>query len=107
MYNQSCYQSNIARNLLQAIAVTERHRAPACQLRNIFVEDLNYLLKREQEELLRARIAHSLAARRVHQRLAQGYAARIRHHPFPYRSQRSDGSMSFNPFPFNVEGGAA
>lgn len=48
------------------------------------MEDLNYLLKREQEELLRARIAHSPAARRAHQRLAQGYAARIRHHPFPY-----------------------
>ncbi|AMK24325.1 hypothetical protein VVT58_00660 [Sphingobium sp. SJ10-10] len=71
------------------------------------MEDLNYLLKREQEELLRARIAHSSVARRVHQRLAQGYATRIRHHPHPYRTQRSDGSASFNPFPFNVEGGAA
>jgi len=71
------------------------------------MEDLNYLLRCEQEELLRARIAHSPVARTGHQRLAQGYAARIRHHPSPYRSQRSDGSMSFNPFPFNVEGGAA
>ena len=71
------------------------------------MEDLNYLLKREQEELLRARVAHNPAARHAHQRLAQGYAARIRHHPHPYRSRRADGSTSFNPFPFNVEGGAA
>lgn len=71
------------------------------------MEDLNYLLKREQEELLRARIAHSPMARRGHQRLAQGYAARIRHHPHPYRSERPDGSASFHPFPFNVEGGEA
>ncbi|WP_176594455.1 hypothetical protein [Sphingobium sp. EM0848] len=71
------------------------------------MEDLNYLLKCEQEELLRARFAHCPVARRAHQRLAQGYAARIRRHPHPYRSSRPDGSMSFNPFPFNVEGGAA
>lgn len=71
------------------------------------MEDLNYLLKREQEELLRARIAHSPATRRAHNRLAQGYASRIRHHPHPYRSPRPDGSTAFNPFPFNVEGGAA
>ncbi|BAI95784.1 hypothetical protein M527_22090 [Sphingobium indicum IP26] len=71
------------------------------------MEDLNYLLKREQEELLRARIAHGPAARRAHQRLAEGYAGRIRRHPHPYRSRRPDGSASFNPFPFDVEGGAA
>ncbi|WP_375195879.1 hypothetical protein [Sphingobium sp.] len=71
------------------------------------MEDLNYLLKREQEELLRARIAPSPAARSAHQRLAQGYAGRISRHPHPYRSRRPDGSASFNPFPFNVEGGAA
>lgn len=71
------------------------------------MEDLNYLLKREQEELLRARTAHSPEAGRVHERLAQGYATRIRHHPHPYRSRRADGSAPFNPFPFNVEGGAA
>ena len=69
------------------------------------MEDLNYLLKREQEELLRARNAHNPAARRAHQRLTQGYAARIRRHPHP--SRRADGSTPFNPFPFNVEGGAA
>lgn len=71
------------------------------------MEDLNYLLRREQEELLRTRIAHSPAASRVHRRLALEYAARIRHHPHPYRSERPDGSTAFNPFPFNIEGGAA
>lgn len=71
------------------------------------MEDLNYLLMREQQELLRARIAHSPTACRAHQRLAQGYASRVRNHPHPYRSTRADGSASFNPFPFNVEGGAA
>lgn len=71
------------------------------------MEDLNYLLKREQEELLRARITHNPAARSAHQQLAQGYAARICRHPLPYRSKRPDGSAAFNPFPFNVEGGAA
>lgn len=71
------------------------------------MEDLNYLLKREQEELLRARIAHSPAACRAHKRLAQGYASRIRNHPHPYRSENADGLVAFNPFPFNVEGGAA
>ena len=71
------------------------------------MEDLNYLLKREQEELLRARTAHSPAACRAHNRLAQGYASRIRDHPHPYRSLARDGSISFNPFPFNVDGGQA
>ncbi|AEG48195.1 hypothetical protein Sphch_0499 [Sphingobium chlorophenolicum L-1] len=71
------------------------------------MDDLNYLLKREQEELLRARIAHSPAAGRVHRRRAQGYATRIRDHHLPYRSPRRDGSIFFNPFPFNAEGGQA
>jgi len=71
------------------------------------MDDLNYLLKREQEELLRTRIAHNPAAGRVHRRLAQGYAARIRDHHLPYRSPGGDGSIFFNPFPYNVEGGQA
>ncbi|MDH2135430.1 hypothetical protein N5J77_30410 [Sphingobium yanoikuyae] len=59
------------------------------------MEDLNYLLKREQEELLRAQSAHCRAASHAHQRLANGYAQRIREHVHPYRSQRPDGSAPF------------
>jgi hypothetical protein len=59
------------------------------------VEDLNYLLKREQEELLRAQSAHCRAASHAHQRLANRYAQRIREHVHPYRSERPDGSAPF------------
>lgn len=59
------------------------------------MEDLNYLLKREQEELLRWQNAHSPAASRAHRRLADNYGRRIREHPHPYRSERSDGSATF------------
>ncbi|MBT2245994.1 hypothetical protein JQK15_21005 [Sphingobium sp. BHU LFT2] len=59
------------------------------------MEDLNYLLKREQEELLRAQSAHCRAASHAHQRLANRYAQRIREHVHPYRSERPDGSAPF------------
>lgn len=59
------------------------------------MEDLNYLLKREQEELLRSQSALCPEASWVHRRLADGYNRRIREHPHPYRSERSDGSASF------------
>jgi len=61
------------------------------------MDDLNYLLKREQEELLRAQTAPSQAARKAHRNLAQGYDQRIRTHRLPYRSALLDGSVPFNP----------
>lgn len=66
--------------------------------------DLNYLLKREQEELLRAQYTTCAATRISHHGLARGYARRIRDHRLPYRSVRADGSTPFNPSPFGAEG---
>jgi hypothetical protein len=71
------------------------------------MEDLNYLLKREQEELLRAQWATCSAARAAHQGLARGYAGRIRDHRLPYRSERADGSTPFSPSPFDAAGSFA
>ena len=68
------------------------------------MEDLNYLLKREQEELLRALSATCAAAQIAHQGLARGYAQRIRDHRLPYRSKRPDGSTPFCPSPFGAGG---
>lgn len=68
------------------------------------MEDLNYLLKREQEELLRAQSAICSVDRTAHQSLAGGYARRIRDHRLPYRSERADGSILFSPSPFGAEG---
>lgn len=67
------------------------------------MEDLNYLLQREQEELLRSQAAPGSAARAAHQGLAEGYARRIRDHRHPYRTQKADGTTSFNPYPFGAE----
>ncbi|EQA96888.1 hypothetical protein FHS51_001372 [Sphingobium wenxiniae] len=71
------------------------------------MEDLNHLLKREQEEMLRAQASRCSATRHAHQGLAQGYARRIRDHHHPYRTERTDGTMAFNPYPFGAEGGRA
>lgn len=71
------------------------------------MEDLNYLLKREQEEMLRAQSATCSAARISHQSLARGYARRIRDHRLPYRSKQADGSTPFSPAPFGAEGNFA
>lgn len=68
------------------------------------MDDLNYLLKREQEELIRAQIAACSMARSEHHGRAQAYAMRIRNHQLPYRSTRADGSMTFNPSPFGAGG---
>jgi hypothetical protein len=71
------------------------------------MDDLNYLLRREQEELLRAQYAPCISTRAAYQGLAQGYARRIRDHRLPYRSKRADGSTLFNPFPYGHWGNQA
>jgi hypothetical protein len=68
------------------------------------MDDLNHLLKREQEELLRAQAATCSKTRISHHGLAQGYARRIRDHRLPYRTKRADGSTPFSPSPFGAEG---
>ena len=67
------------------------------------MEDLNYLLKREQEELLRAQSATCAAAQIAHEGLARGYARRIRDHRLPYRSRQADGSTPFSRSSFAGE----
>lgn len=70
------------------------------------MDDLNYLLKREQEELLHAQNAHCPTARGAHYGLAKRFARRVRQHPLPYRSARRDGIIPFDPHPFGGEGEA-
>jgi len=45
--------------------------------------DINYLLMREQISLMRARAARSVEARKAHEGLAKGYAAKLRGIAFP------------------------
>lgn len=75
------------------------------------MEDLNYLLHREQEELLRAQQATCAASRSAHRRLAHGYARRIRDHRYPYRTPAINGVSPFDPAPYGAavvrESGAA
>jgi|GEM_PF-918461 len=71
------------------------------------MDDLNHLMRREQEELLRAQSASCVSSRTAHQGLAQGYARLIRAHPLPYRLKKVDGSTHFNPFPFGPLGNHA
>ncbi|HCW60848.1 MAG: hypothetical protein CMN61_09400 [Sphingobium sp.] len=59
------------------------------------LDDLNYLLMREQEELIRYHSAHTPEISSAHRRSAADYNRRIRQHPHPYRSERADGSASF------------
>lgn len=70
------------------------------------MDDLNYLLKREQEELLRAQTAPGSAARRAHRHLARKYADRIRDHRAPYRSEADGIPTPFDPLPFGSKGAA-
>lgn len=48
--------------------------------------DINYLLKREQVSLLRAKSALSIEARIAHAGLARGYAAKLRESTYPHAS---------------------
>ncbi len=45
--------------------------------------DINYLLMREQISLMRAKAARSIEARKAHEGLALGYAAKLRRVAFP------------------------
>ena len=45
--------------------------------------DINYLLMREQISLMRAKAARSVEARKAHEGLARGYAAKLRRVAFP------------------------
>jgi hypothetical protein len=67
------------------------------------MEDLNYLLHREQEELLRAQQSSCQSARLAHAGLATGYAKRIGAHHLPYRTPSQSGAIAFDPAPFGAK----
>lgn len=60
------------------------------------MDDLNYLLHREQVSLLRAQLAASSESRCAHQGLARAYGVRIREHRAPYRTPLTDGTAAFS-----------
>lgn len=60
------------------------------------MDDLNHLLKREQEEILRTSVSICATTRAAHEGLARGYAKRIRDHHHPYRSRLANGRRSFD-----------
>lgn len=68
------------------------------------MEDLNYLLKCEQMELLREQHAACSTSRAAHRVRAQGYGRRIREHHHPYRSGAVMSGAAFAPYPFGGEG---
>jgi hypothetical protein len=59
------------------------------------LEDLNYLLHREQAELLLAQSASCSSSRASHAGLALGYGKRIAGHRLPYRTPAADGTVLF------------
>jgi hypothetical protein len=71
------------------------------------MEDLNYLLHREQVELLHAAQSDCPAVQASHLGLAGGYARRIDDHRHPYRSIATNGSRSFDAGRYGAGGRAA
>ncbi|MBN8830662.1 MAG: hypothetical protein J0G94_08560 [Sphingomonadales bacterium] len=67
-------------------------------------DDMNFLLFREQEELLRARYSRNRDKRDLHEAVARTYARRIAMHRLPYRSRLDDGGCLFNPAPYGSAG---
>jgi hypothetical protein len=63
-------------------------------------DDMNFLLFREQEELLRAHHSRSRDKRDLHEAVARTYARRIVMHRLPYRTAMASGACLFNPAPF-------
>lgn len=68
------------------------------------MEDLNYLLKCEQVELLKEQQSMCATSRAAHRTLAEGYSRRIREHRHPYRSGAVRSRSAFAPYPFGGEG---
>ncbi|QUT04229.1 hypothetical protein KFK14_13925 [Sphingobium phenoxybenzoativorans] len=66
------------------------------------MEDLNYLLHREQVEILLARETTNASAKAAHDTLARAYARRIDQHRLSYRTPQNDGSKSFDPGRFGA-----
>ena len=71
------------------------------------MEDLNYLLKNEQIELLKEQASSCTVARATHRSRAGVFARRIREHGHPYRSGAVKGGTAFAPYPFGGEGRAS
>mgnify|MGYP003584269406 CR=1 FL=1 len=61
------------------------------------MDDLNFLLFREQEELLRAAQCRNRDKRERHLAVAETYARRIIAHRLPYRSHLAGGGAAVSP----------
>lgn len=61
------------------------------------MDDMNFLLHREQEELLRAGHSRNRDKRDRHLAVAKSYARRIVEHRLPYRSKPTGSRGIFDP----------
>jgi len=66
------------------------------------MDDMNFLLYREQEELMRALHSRGRDKRDLHRAVARTYARRIAAHRLPYRTRTSEGRCDFDPAPFGT-----
>lgn len=66
------------------------------------MDDLNYLLHREQTELLFAAHAANGERKAAHMDVARAFSVRIASHALPYRTPSSTGAVRFNPGSFGV-----
>ena len=66
------------------------------------MDDMNFLLFREQEELMRAQNSRGRDKRDLHEAVARGYARRIALHRLPYRTLLSCGGCRFDPPPYGA-----
>lgn len=69
-----------------------------------FMDDMNFLLFREQEELLRALHSKNRVTRERHQAVALGYTQRIIAHRLPYRSHLAVGVARMRGAPAGTAG---
>ncbi len=64
------------------------------------MDDMNFLLYREQEELLLAQTSRNRDKSELHFAVALCYARRISEHRHPYRSGQASGRCAFDPAPY-------
>lgn len=68
------------------------------------MDDMNNLLKREQEEMLLAQLSTCVTTRAAHRVQANVYLQRIRDHRLPYRTATANGRPAFAPYALRGEG---
>ena len=85
-----------------SIRLTERPNALPLAHGNLHLEDLNYLLHREQIALINAAASTCTPSRSSHMLMARGYAKRIAAHRLPYRSTKVCGGVDYDPAGFGA-----